>query len=90
MVLEREENEKIRSQPTVSYFKLFSFATGFDYLLMAGGTIGACGHGAALPLAVLLFGNIVDSIGVYFLDPPRLYQDASKVLCTFFFRVAMQ
>eukprot|EP00250_Pteridium_aquilinum_P021625 c25182_g3_i2 orf=556-4299(-) len=78
VVLDREENEKAHSQPSVSYFKLFSFATGLDYLLMAGGTIGACGHGAALPLAVLLFGNIVDSVGIYFLDPPRLYQDASK------------
>ena len=69
--------------PTVPYFKLFSFATRMDYLLMLGGTIGACLHGAALPLAVYLFGNIVDSIGLYFFDPSRLYQDASKVLFMF-------
>lgn len=73
-----EEDGKANRQSTVSYFKLFSFATPLDYVLMAAGTIGACGHGAALPLAVLLFGNIVDSIGIYFFDPPRLYRDASK------------
>ena len=76
----KERVVKPSGLPTVSYIKLFSFATGTDYLLMLGGTIGACLHGAALPLAVYLFGNIVDSIGLYFFDPPRLYQDASKVL----------
>jgi hypothetical protein len=77
---EMEMETKPARLPTVPYLKLFSFATGIDYLLMLGGTLGACLHGAALPLAVYLFGNIVDSIGIYFFDPPRLYQDASKVL----------
>ncbi|MCO5563019.1 hypothetical protein L7F22_016655 [Adiantum nelumboides] len=78
LAMECPENEKTRKQPTISYFKLFSTATALDYILMAGGTIGALAHGAALPLAVLLFGNIVESVGIYFLNPPKLYEDASK------------
>ncbi|XP_064648001.1 ATP-dependent translocase ABCB1-like isoform X1 [Lineus longissimus] len=51
--------------PAVGVFAMFRFGTCLDYFLMIIGTLGAMGHGAALPLVLLFFGEMIDSFAVY-------------------------
>eukprot|EP00249_Psilotum_nudum_P005038 c18525_g1_i1 orf=571-4338(-) len=66
------------TRQSAPYYALFKFATGLDYIVMLLGFIGACAHGASIPIAVLFFGKLVDSVGLYFLHPDLLYDDARK------------
>lgn len=54
---------KQESTNTVPYYKLFSFADSWDYLLIFAGTIGAVGNGMSLPLGTIIFGTLVNSFG---------------------------
>ncbi|KAH7536920.1 hypothetical protein FEM48_Zijuj03G0037500 [Ziziphus jujuba var. spinosa] len=49
----------------VSYYKIFSFADSWDYLLIFTGTIGAVGNGISLPLMTIIFGTLVNSFGEF-------------------------
>ncbi|GBF96721.1 ABC transporter B family-like [Raphidocelis subcapitata] len=51
-----------------SFFHLFSNADRLDWLLVTLGTVGALGHGAALPMFSLFFGDFTDAFG-RFLPP---------------------
>lgn len=46
----------------VPFFALFSYADSWDVVLMLLGALGACIHGAALPLFFLAFGNLLNSL----------------------------
>ncbi|CAI5529605.1 unnamed protein product [Closterium sp. Naga37s-1] len=50
-------------RPSVAYYKLFAYADTLDYLLIALGSVGACTHGATLPIFFLFFGELIDSMG---------------------------
>lgn len=59
---------------------IFFFADRWDYVLMLFGAVGSCIHGAALPMFLLLFGRLIDSLGSLSKHPHRLAKDVSEVI----------
>ena len=70
------EKKKEQSLP---FFKLFSFADKFDYMLMSLGTIGAIIHGSSMPFFFLLFGQMVNGFGKNQSDLTTMTHEVSKV-----------
>ncbi|WZZ57116.1 hypothetical protein YC2023_057223 [Brassica napus] len=64
-----EKKEKEKKRPSVSVFKLFSFADFYDCVLMTLGSIGACIHGASVPVFFIFFGKLINIIGLAYLFP---------------------
>ncbi|XP_019190949.1 PREDICTED: ABC transporter B family member 10-like isoform X2 [Ipomoea nil] len=75
---EEEENERRKAVKKVSLMKLFSFADGVDYVLMFVGFVGACVHGASVPVFFVFFGKIIDVIGEAFLFPAEASHKVAK------------
>ncbi|PKA58858.1 ABC transporter B family member 2 [Apostasia shenzhenica] len=65
----KKKKKKKAAEKKVPFFKLFSFADATDFLLMAGGTIGACVHGASVPVFFIFFGKLINIIGIAYLFP---------------------
>jgi hypothetical protein len=65
--------------PSVPYYKLFSFADGYDFLLMFLGATGACVHGVAIPIFFVFFGKLINAFGQYFADPEKMSAEVAKV-----------
>ncbi|ODM94056.1 Multidrug resistance protein 1 [Orchesella cincta] len=60
-----EKDEKDKEKPTippVPYFRLFRYASGMDKLLLLVGCLAALGSGFSMPLMVIYFGRITDSM----------------------------
>lgn len=74
--------KKKSKEQTVPFYKLFSFADRYDYLLMLGGSIGAVVHGSAMPVFFLLFGNMVNGFGKNQTHLDKLTLEVSKVIPT--------
>ncbi|PIA57360.1 hypothetical protein AQUCO_00600234v1 [Aquilegia coerulea] len=75
---QQPEDSKPNHKTSVSFFGLFAFADKKDCFLMFIGTIGACIHGAALPMFFLFFGHLINSLGSLSKDTHRLSSDISK------------
>ncbi|XP_075484164.1 ABC transporter B family member 2-like isoform X1 [Primulina tabacum] len=58
-----------KKKQKVSFLKLFAFADGYDYLLMLVGSLGACVHGASVPIFFIFFGKMINIIGLAYLFP---------------------
>ncbi|XP_075414573.1 ATP-dependent translocase ABCB1 [Tenrec ecaudatus] len=58
-----KKDEKKEKRPTVSVLAMFRYSNWLDKLYMLLGTLAAIIHGAALPLMMLVFGNMTDSFG---------------------------
>ncbi|XP_005876199.1 PREDICTED: multidrug resistance protein 1 [Myotis brandtii] len=56
-----KKKEKKEKKPTVSVLTMFRYSNWLDRLYMLLGTMAAIIHGAALPLMMLIFGNMTDS-----------------------------
>ncbi|XP_047550293.1 ATP-dependent translocase ABCB1 isoform X3 [Lutra lutra] len=56
-----KKEEKKEKKPTVSMFAMFRYSNWLDKLYMLMGTMAAIIHGAALPLMMLVFGDMIDS-----------------------------
>lgn len=54
------EAEKPVPPPSIGFFQLFRFATGFDVFLMILGSLGAAVTGIMYPAISLVFGQIID------------------------------
>ncbi|KAM0934505.1 putative Type 1 protein exporter [Dioscorea sansibarensis] len=61
-----------------SWFKLFFFANAWDCTLMALGFVGACVHGASLPVFFLFFGKLINVFGAAYLFPTSISTQVSK------------
>ncbi|KAJ1971898.1 hypothetical protein H4R35_004990, partial [Dimargaris xerosporica] len=53
------------SAPSVSFFQLFRFATGVDYLLILVGSLAAMATGVSLPLMTVIFSDILQGFTDY-------------------------
>ncbi|CAN6274849.1 unnamed protein product [Urochloa humidicola] len=62
----------------VPFLKLFSFADQWDYVLMAVGSLGACAHGASVPVFFIFFGKLINIIGLAYLFPTTVSGRVAK------------
>lgn len=74
-----EAEMKKEKKPSVSYYKLYSFSDPFDWLLILLGTVGACAHGAAIPVFFIFFGKLIDAFGVNYNRPDLMAEQVRKV-----------
>ncbi|KAJ6666730.1 hypothetical protein lerEdw1_020454 [Lerista edwardsae] len=58
---ESKSAEKEKKKPMISPIAVFRYSNGVDRLLMVLGTLLAAVHGAALPLMMIVFGEMTDS-----------------------------
>ncbi|XP_010491749.1 PREDICTED: ABC transporter B family member 10 [Camelina sativa] len=70
--------KKKKERPSVSFLKLFSFADFYDCVLMALGSIGACIHGASVPVFFIFFGKLINIIGLAYLFPREASHKVAK------------
>ncbi|XP_057799135.1 ABC transporter B family member 2-like [Salvia miltiorrhiza] len=66
---DEEKKKKSGKRKTVGIGKMFSFADSYDYFLMFVGSIGACVHGASVPVFFIFFGKMINIIGLAYLFP---------------------
>ncbi|XP_057969439.1 ABC transporter B family member 19 [Malania oleifera] len=78
------EAEKKKEQ-TLSFYKLFSFADRYDWLLMITGSLGAVVHGSSMPVFFLLFGEMVNGFGKNQSDLRKMTEEVSKYALYFVF-----
>lgn len=57
----KKSEKKGESTKMVGFLELFRFATGWEILMMTVGLICAAGHGVALPIMLIVFGQMTDS-----------------------------
>ena len=79
VVAKAEDTETTPTTKSATVFELFGEADILDYGLMALGTIGALGTGAALPVFCILFGQILDNLN----SGGNLQQEVDKVVILF-------
>ncbi|KAK1284857.1 ABC transporter B family member 2 [Acorus calamus] len=77
---EKTEEDKMNKKKTqkVPFLKLFAFADSLDYLLMTVGSIGACVHGASVPVFFIFFGKLINIIGIAYLFPASVSHKVAK------------
>ncbi|KAL9665367.1 hypothetical protein QQ045_020786 [Rhodiola kirilowii] len=60
-----------KANRSVSLLKLFTFADFYDCVLMTIGSVGACVHGASVPVFFIYFGKLINVIGLAYLFPKQ-------------------
>ncbi|XP_010540773.1 PREDICTED: ABC transporter B family member 2-like [Tarenaya hassleriana] len=73
-----DKKKRKEEEAKVSLVKLFSFADFYDYVLMAIGSIGACVHGASVPVFFIFFGKLINIIGIAYLFPKEASPQVAK------------
>ncbi|KAI1802800.1 P-loop containing nucleoside triphosphate hydrolase protein [Daldinia bambusicola] len=78
------EEEKVRRDAKLrpereaafsDYTRIFSYATFWDFVLMAAAAVAAAGSGVTLPLMNVVFGALVGDFNGYFLPVPTKTED---------------
>ncbi|CAK8540337.1 unnamed protein product [Lathyrus sativus] len=72
------EGDERKKEHKVPFLKLFSFADSYDYFLMFVGSIGACVHGASIPVFFIFFGKLINVIGLAYLFPKEASHQVAK------------
>ncbi|XP_073227032.1 ABC transporter B family member 11-like [Cicer arietinum] len=80
----KKNKVKDQSNKTVPFYKLFSFADSWDYLLMFVGTISAVGNGVSMPLIAIIIGDAIDAFGRN-VNTKQVVHEVSKVSLKFAF-----
>lgn len=75
----KKKEGKKKKDPKVPLLKLFSFADIYDYVLMGLGSIGACVHGASVPVFFIFFGKLINVAGMAYLFPKEASHKVAKV-----------
>ncbi|XP_060207621.1 ABC transporter B family member 2-like [Lycium barbarum] len=75
---QQDGEETKKSIKKVPLLKLFSFADSYDYLLMFLGSIGACIHGASVPVFFIFFGKLINIAGLAYLFPAETSHKVGK------------
>ncbi|KAG2409023.1 hypothetical protein LR48_Vigan01g152400 [Vigna angularis] len=79
-----EKKEKgTQQERKVPLLKLFSFADLYDCVLMGVGSVGACVHGASVPVFFVFFGKIINVIGLAYLFPKEASHEVAKYALDF-------
>ena len=73
----KKEAEEVARVP---FLKLFSFADQWDCVLMTVGSLGACAHGASVPVFFIFFGKLINIIGIAYLFPTTVSGRVAKVI----------
>ncbi|XP_043807365.1 ABC transporter B family member 2 isoform X2 [Manihot esculenta] len=73
-----EKEEERKKQQKVPLLKLFAFADLYDYVLMGLGSLGACVHGASVPVFFIFFGKLINIIGLAYLFPKQASHRVAK------------
>ncbi|OVA05874.1 ABC transporter [Macleaya cordata] len=73
--MNKKENKKTQK---VSFLKLLAFADFLDYVLMGIGSLGACVHGASVPVFFIFFGSIINVMGIAHLSPASASHKVAK------------
>ena len=74
-----EEKKEKKVNEVLPFHKLFSFADGWDWVLMALGTLGGIVHGLAQPVGYLLLGKALDAFGKNIGDTHAMVKALDKV-----------
>lgn len=70
-----EPGEREGAPASVPFARLFAYADCFDWLLMIVGTLAAIAHGAALPVYLDFFGQVISWFGSDRTQSPDLVSD---------------
>nr|KYP57752.1 ABC transporter B family member 4 [Cajanus cajan] len=79
----KKNKVKVERNKTVPFYKLFSFADSWDYLLMLVGTISAVGNGISMPLMTVLIGDAIDAFGGNAVNKQVVVHEVSKASLKF-------
>ncbi|PNY04010.1 ABC transporter B family member 11-like protein [Trifolium pratense] len=79
----KKNKVKDQSNKTVPFYKLFSFADSWDYLLMIVGTTSAVGNGVSMPLMAIIIGDTLDAFGANVNNTKQVVHQVSKVSLKF-------
>jgi len=75
----KKEEAAGKKQQKVPLLKLFAFADFYDFVLMGLGSVGACIHGASVPVFFIYFGKLINIIGLAYLFPQQTSHKVAKV-----------
>lgn len=73
-----KQQKESKKPKKVSLLKLFSYADSYDYFLMFLGSIGACLHGASVPVFFIFFGKLINIAGLAYLFPAQTSHKVAK------------
>ncbi|XP_061365672.1 ABC transporter B family member 2-like isoform X2 [Gastrolobium bilobum] len=76
--MQTKEGGERKKEHKVPLLKLFSFADFYDFVLMFVGSVGACIHGASVPVFFIFFGKLINIIGLAYLFPKEASHQVAK------------